>query len=102
MADKSKIIFNNPMSAKDYKKALQSKKKFLKKYGDDSKAAYSAKESMRASTRSSCSSGVSTAHEAAANKPKAKQLILLCMKILIKTHCGTDSWPGPCIQASSS
>ena len=43
MADKSKIIFNNPMSAKDYKKALQSKKKFLKKYGDDSKAAYSAK-----------------------------------------------------------
>lgn len=43
MEDKSKVIFGNPMSAKDYKKALQSKKKYLKQYGDDSKAAYTAK-----------------------------------------------------------
>ena len=43
MAEKSKVIFGNQMSARDYKKALQSKKKYLKKYGDDSKAAYAAK-----------------------------------------------------------
>ncbi|MBQ3284573.1 MAG: hypothetical protein IJH40_02940 [Ruminococcus sp.] len=43
MDNKSKIIFGNPISAKDYKKALASKKKFLKKYGDDSKKAYAAK-----------------------------------------------------------
>ncbi len=43
MAEKSKVIFGNQMSAKDYKKALNSKKKYLKKYGDDSKKAYTAK-----------------------------------------------------------
>lgn len=43
MEDKSKIIFGNPISAKDYKSALKSKKKYIKKYGDDSKAAYTAK-----------------------------------------------------------
>ncbi|HBE15546.1 MAG TPA: hypothetical protein DCY72_04815 [Ruminococcaceae bacterium] len=43
MADRSKIIFGNQMSAKDYKKALESKKKYLRQFGDDSKAAYSAK-----------------------------------------------------------
>ena len=43
MTDKSKMIFSNPISPKDYKKALASKKKFLKKYGDDSQKAYAAK-----------------------------------------------------------
>ncbi|MBQ9680203.1 MAG: hypothetical protein IJV48_05935 [Ruminococcus sp.] len=43
MEDKSKIIFGNQISAKDYKSALNSKKKYLKKYGDDSKKAYTAK-----------------------------------------------------------
>ena len=43
MADKSKVIFGNEMSAKVYKKAERSKAKFAKKYGDDSAAAYTAK-----------------------------------------------------------
>ena len=43
MEDKSKVIFGNPISAKDYKKALASKQKFLRKYGDDRNAAYTAK-----------------------------------------------------------
>ena len=43
MEDKSKVIFGNPISPKDYKKAMQSKIKYLKRFGDDSKAAYSAK-----------------------------------------------------------
>ena len=43
MNDKSKVIFGNQINAKDYKKALNSKKKYLKKYGDDSKKAYAAK-----------------------------------------------------------
>ena len=43
MAEKSKIIFGNPIRAKDYKKALKSKQKFLKKYGDDRKTEYAAK-----------------------------------------------------------
>ena len=43
MADRSKIIFGNQMSAKDYKKALEKKKSYLRQFGDDSKAAYSAK-----------------------------------------------------------
>ena len=43
MQDKSKIIFGNQISAKDYKKALNSKKKYLKKYGDDRNAQYTAK-----------------------------------------------------------
>ncbi|WP_407384571.1 DUF6937 domain-containing protein [Ruminococcus sp.] len=43
MEDKSKVIFSNPISPKDYRKAMQSKIKYLKKYGDDSRKAYSAK-----------------------------------------------------------
>ena len=43
MADRSKVIFGNQMSAKDYKKALEKKKSYLRQFGDDSKAAYSAK-----------------------------------------------------------
>lgn len=33
--DKSKIIFGNEMSASDYKKALKTKNKYIKKFGDD-------------------------------------------------------------------
>ena len=36
MTDRSKTIFGNVMSAKDYKKALKSKAKFIRKFGDDS------------------------------------------------------------------
>jgi len=34
--DKSKVIFGNKISEKDYKKAVKSKEKYLKKFGDDS------------------------------------------------------------------
>ena len=40
MLEKSKIIFGNPMSEKDVKKADGTRKKFLKKYGDDSGMEY--------------------------------------------------------------
>lgn len=40
MTDKSKRIFENEISKKDYKKALRSKEKFIKKFGDDSDANY--------------------------------------------------------------
>lgn len=40
MEDKSKVIFGNEMSASVYKKALKSKKKNMKKFGDDSKLSY--------------------------------------------------------------
>ena len=40
MSDKSKVIFGNVMSDKIYKKALSSKKKFAKKFGDDSNCNY--------------------------------------------------------------
>ena len=40
MADRSKIIFGNAVSAGDYKKALRSKAKYARKYGDDSAADY--------------------------------------------------------------
>ncbi|MBQ6752577.1 MAG: hypothetical protein IJR10_02245 [Clostridia bacterium] len=36
MTDRSKIIFGNIISGKDYKKALKSKAKFIRKFGDDS------------------------------------------------------------------
>ena len=36
MEDKSKVIFGNEMSKKTYKKAMQSKKKYVKRFGDDS------------------------------------------------------------------
>ena len=38
--DKSSVIFGNPMSKKTIKKANKSKKKYAKKYGDDSKLDY--------------------------------------------------------------
>lgn len=41
--EKSKVIFGNEMSAKVYKKALKSKKKYMKKYGDDSSKDYPVK-----------------------------------------------------------
>ena len=43
MQDRSRSIFGNAISAKDYEKALASKAKFAKKYGDDSAADYPAK-----------------------------------------------------------
>ena len=43
MTDKSKIIFGNEISKKDYRKACKSKKKYAKKYGDDTAAVYPAK-----------------------------------------------------------
>jgi len=36
MTDRSKNIFGNVISGKDYKKALKSKAKFIRKFGDDS------------------------------------------------------------------
>jgi len=38
--DKSKVIFNNPIKEKDYKKAEKSKRNYLKKFGDDSSTYY--------------------------------------------------------------
>lgn len=38
--EKSKFIYNNKVSNKDYKKAVKNKKKYLKKYGDDSNNNY--------------------------------------------------------------
>ena len=43
MEDKSKIIFGNVISAGDYGKAVRSKAKFARKYGDDSQADYPVK-----------------------------------------------------------
>ena len=40
MVDKSKVIFGNEMSDKVYKKAVKSKKKYAKKFGDDSNVDY--------------------------------------------------------------
>ncbi len=40
MADRSKVIFGNIISDKDYKKAVKSKRKYQKKYGDDSSTDY--------------------------------------------------------------
>ena len=40
MFEKSKVIFGNPMAERDVKKAERTQKKFLKQYGDDSKADY--------------------------------------------------------------
>lgn len=40
MTDKSKVIFGNVMSEKSYKKAVKSKKKFTRKFGDDSNKDY--------------------------------------------------------------
>ena len=38
--ERSKVIFGNEIAAKDYKKAVKSREKFLKKYGDDSQKEY--------------------------------------------------------------
>ena len=43
MQDRSNLIFGNPISGKDRRKAAKSKAKFAKKYGDDSGADYSVK-----------------------------------------------------------
>lgn len=43
MTDRSKLIFGNVISQKAYHKALKSKRKYQKKYGDDSSADYPAK-----------------------------------------------------------
>ena len=40
MQDKSKVIFGNVISDKDYNKAVKSKKKYAKKFGDDSDVSY--------------------------------------------------------------
>ena len=40
MTDRSKVIFDNEMPEKVYKKALKSKKKYMKKFGDDSTKDY--------------------------------------------------------------
>ena len=40
MNDKTSLIFNNPIDKKTIKAANKSKKRFIKKYGDDSKADY--------------------------------------------------------------
>ena len=41
--DRSKRIFDNPISDRDYKKALRSKAKYARRFGDDSKADYPVK-----------------------------------------------------------
>ena len=45
MTDRSKVIFGNKMTYKTYKNAVKSKKKFVKKYGDDSNVDYKIKVS---------------------------------------------------------
>ncbi len=45
MTDRSKVIFGNVISDKAYRKAVKSKKKFMKKYGDDSRTDYKVKVS---------------------------------------------------------
>lgn len=40
MQDRAKLIFGNQVSKKAYKKAVQSKKKYRKKFGDDSQKDY--------------------------------------------------------------
>ena len=42
MAEKSKVIYGNRISERDYKKAVRSKEKFAAKFGDDSNADYDA------------------------------------------------------------
>ena len=40
MSDNSKVIFGNEMSKSAYRKAIKGKRKFIRKYGDDSKKVY--------------------------------------------------------------
>ena len=42
MNDRAKVIFGNEIAAGDYRKALSSKAKYARKFGDDSGAAYTA------------------------------------------------------------
>ena len=42
MEEKSKVIFGNPMPDKVYRKAVKSKKKYAKKFGNDAGADYPA------------------------------------------------------------
>ena len=42
MPDKSSVIFGNTIAPKDYKKAVKSKQKFVRKFGDDSTRDYPA------------------------------------------------------------
>lgn len=43
MNDKSKVIFGNEIKSKDYKKALKLKKKYARKFGDDTSRSYQVK-----------------------------------------------------------
>ena len=43
MSEKSKMIFGNPMTEAVYRKAVQSKKKYIKKFGDDTNVSYPVK-----------------------------------------------------------
>ncbi|MBR2561961.1 MAG: hypothetical protein IKE31_07420 [Eubacterium sp.] len=40
MAERSRVIFGNPVGEKAYRKAVQSKQKYLKRFGDDSEVSY--------------------------------------------------------------
>ena len=40
MAEKSKVIFGNRISDKDYNSAVKSKQKYIKRFGDDSDKSY--------------------------------------------------------------
>jgi len=40
MQDRAKVIFGNVISDRDYRKSVKSKRKFIKKFGDDSNADY--------------------------------------------------------------
>lgn len=40
MEEKSKIIFGNPMTGRVYRKAVKSKRKYVKKFGDDAGVSY--------------------------------------------------------------
>ncbi|WP_099469444.1 DUF6937 domain-containing protein [Konateibacter massiliensis] len=40
MSDKSKVVFGNKMSNQVYKRAVKSKKKYIRKFGDDSAESY--------------------------------------------------------------
>lgn len=43
MSEKSKVIFSNPMTETVYRKAVQSKRKYMKKFGDDTNVSYPVK-----------------------------------------------------------
>lgn len=49
MAEKSKVIFGNKMSKSTYRKAVKSKRKYVRKFGDDSNLSYPVKVVKNAS-----------------------------------------------------